>query len=897
MRLARRFLSGCVPPLLLDLIRRPWRCALLLMLGTPFVWAAGVSINNLVITNVRQLSFAQARVEVPVGAQVTQTATVHLSPGAVTYRSSDTSVATVNAQTGQVSGLLSGETTIVATQAASPPYPAASASYTLKVKGQPITFNPWQLASVAYGVPSFQITPPSSNVQGATIVYRLKDSATAVASITEQGLVTVKAVGKTTIVATQKPFGTYDGGTTEAELQVTAVTGLNDSEIAYTTVPIDLPPQLGGQPVTYASGTTSVATITGTAGQPQVSLKGLGETQLKAANAAGTVIATATWKVVAAQPGLSLANVTLPSTAFETTLQASSNSPGAITYSIPNPRPNPDMGDIAEVNPTTGRLLVKGPGTVQVQVSQAASGPYAAAAVTASVTINDGRPGVVITAWPTQVLHPNDTFEVRYRVNYFPGGASGGIFSFSSSTGWGSDSNIQRLSYTLPPAAGQEGVFVFKVIDQPRTGTYRFALPYVGGPFSSALDGEFDNPDVFRDIAVQYINPHPLNLGPAWQMVYGDKPVMPATYDDAGNPIPANDPRYCPYFMSSNPNVLRGVGVPFGSAAYDKDHWETAGVGQTTISCGIAGDYLSTTLTVIGADPRLQAFPAVTVGMDSNPYPLLPAASLNPSTDWRYEIVQPPGQAVVAKVQNGQIVPLAPGTATLRATQAAGNNFREASIDATLTVTPAQARTFDNIVATFGDPDFDVPRPQGIPGNVPVSYQFPTPGQDVATLVGGKIHILHAGTTPIQAVAGGTTYTGTLTVNKAKPRLLFYFAPRLFFSSTCGQEWTWPIANQGTNNTVGGTLITNSDGPLFYPMGAEPGNIGNAGPNQFKPYYLRWITHRAYTPEMAVWSDAWVEQGATRDFEAATSEKIQFSAWGNDRVIFSNGQWILSCSQ
>ncbi|ODT33697.1 MAG: hypothetical protein ABS53_03930 [Hydrogenophaga sp. SCN 70-13] len=892
MRLVPRFVPWFARPLVQGLLQRPWRWLLLLLLASPFAWAAGVSINHLTITNVQQLSFAQARLDVPVGAQVTQTATVRLSPGAVTYRSGDTTVAAVNAQTGQVSGVLSGETTIVATQAASPPYPAASASYTIRVKGQPIRFNPWQLASVAYGVPSFQIAPPTSNVQGATIVYSLKDKTTAVASITEQGLVTVKAVGKTTIVATQRPLGAYDGGTTEAELEVTAITGLNDREMAYTPVPIDLPPQLGGQPVTYSSGTPAVATVMGTSGQPQVSLRGLGQTQLKAANAAGTVIATATWTVIAAPSGLSLANVTLPSTAFETTLQASSNSPGAISYSLPSQ----DSPNIAELSPS-GHLLVKGPGTVQVQVSQAASGPYAAASITASVTISDGRPGVVITSWPTQVLHANDTFEVRYRVNYFPGGVSGGVYSYSSSTGWRADSNVQRVSYTPPAAPGQEGVFVFKVVDHPLTGGYRFALTYVGGPFSGYLEGEFDNPDVYRDIAVQYINPHPLNLGPAWQMVYGDKPVMPPTYDDAGNPIPANDPRYCPYFMSSNPNVLRGVGVPFGSAAYDKDHWETTGVGQTTISCGKTGDYLSTTLTVIGADPRLQAFPAVTLGMDSNPYPLLPAASLNPSTDWRYEIVQTPGQPVVAKIQNGQVVPLAAGTATLRATQAASNNFREASIDATLTVTPAQARVFDNIVATFGDPDFDVPRPQGIPGNAPVSYQFPQAGQDVATLIGAKIHILHAGTTPIQAVVGGTTYTGTLTVNKAKPRLFFYFTPRLFFSSTCGQEWTWPIANQGTNNTVGGTLITNSDGPLFYPMGSEPGNIGNAGPNQFKPYYLRWIGHRAYTPEMAVWSDAWVEQGATRDFEAATSEKIQYSVWGNDRVIFTNGQWILSCSQ
>ena len=120
MRLVPRVVPWFARPLVQGLLQRPWRW-LLLLLASPFAWAAGVSINHLTITNVQQLSFAQARLDVPVGAQVTQTATVRLSPGAVTYRSGDTTVAAVNAQTGQVSGVLSGETTIVATQAASPP--------------------------------------------------------------------------------------------------------------------------------------------------------------------------------------------------------------------------------------------------------------------------------------------------------------------------------------------------------------------------------------------------------------------------------------------------------------------------------------------------------------------------------------------------------------------------------------------------------------------------------------------------------------------------------------------------------------------------------------------------------------------------------------------------------
>jgi hypothetical protein len=171
------------------LFKRPWQCLLLLLLGLPVAWAAGVSINNMVITTLKQLAFAQEKAEVMVGAQFTQAATVRLSPGSVTYRSSNTTVATVNAQTGQVTGVLAGEATIVADQAAAPPYAAASASYALKVKGQALVFNEWKLNKVANGVAPFQITAPTSNAPaGAAISYSLENRDSGVIGVTSQGL-------------------------------------------------------------------------------------------------------------------------------------------------------------------------------------------------------------------------------------------------------------------------------------------------------------------------------------------------------------------------------------------------------------------------------------------------------------------------------------------------------------------------------------------------------------------------------------------------------------------------------------------------------------------------------------------------------------------------------------
>lgn len=95
--------------------------------------ANGISHPSTPGANTSATYFEFALKSMQVGQTFTQT--VHTeSTGAVSYLSTNSSVATVNATTGEVTALSNGETMIVATIAASGEYPAASAAYTVTVE-------------------------------------------------------------------------------------------------------------------------------------------------------------------------------------------------------------------------------------------------------------------------------------------------------------------------------------------------------------------------------------------------------------------------------------------------------------------------------------------------------------------------------------------------------------------------------------------------------------------------------------------------------------------------------------------------------------------------------------------------------------------------------------------
>jgi uncharacterized protein YjdB len=154
-------------------------------------------------------------------AAFTVTAPTTNSSGAISYTSSNTSVATVNATTGLVTVVAGGTTVITATQVATATYAAASTSATLTVLRDPMISAMSNLTKT-YGAAPFTPTAPSSSSNGA-IFYTSSNTSVATVNATT-GLVTLVGAGSTTITASQIATATYTSASTSATLTVEATT-------------------------------------------------------------------------------------------------------------------------------------------------------------------------------------------------------------------------------------------------------------------------------------------------------------------------------------------------------------------------------------------------------------------------------------------------------------------------------------------------------------------------------------------------------------------------------------------------------------------------------------------------------------------------------------------------
>ena len=135
----------------------------------------------------------------------------------VSYSSSNEDVATVNATTGAVMIIGSGETTITASFAGNDDYKAGSASYTLIIKGDAVIVV--QDETVTYGS---TYTIDDDMIEGGDIT--VTSSNTAVATVS--GLtITPVAVGTTTITVNTAANDTYKAGSETFTLTVTSPAG------------------------------------------------------------------------------------------------------------------------------------------------------------------------------------------------------------------------------------------------------------------------------------------------------------------------------------------------------------------------------------------------------------------------------------------------------------------------------------------------------------------------------------------------------------------------------------------------------------------------------------------------------------------------------------------------
>ncbi|GAA5186007.1 hypothetical protein [Ferrimonas gelatinilytica] len=209
--------------------------------------------------------------------------------GFISYSSSDNSVATVGASSGQVTIIGAGRTTITASEAESSRYFSQSTSYLLTVKkapGKPITIGDDML--LTYGDEDFVQAAEGGN--GEAIRYTSSDPT--VASVnTESGVVSIKGAGAAVITATQAESENYLSQSASYQVVVAKASGAAGTPLFFAgdvnkfedDPPFSYSAQGGnGGHVSYSSNNEQVASVDSNG---LVTIKGSGEAQIIAQEA------------------------------------------------------------------------------------------------------------------------------------------------------------------------------------------------------------------------------------------------------------------------------------------------------------------------------------------------------------------------------------------------------------------------------------------------------------------------------------------------------------------------------------------------------------------------------------------------------------------------------------
>ena len=256
-----------------------------------------------VTKNTDAISWSAAACTVTIGASG-NTFPILNNPGeqAVTYSSSNIGVATVNSD-GTLTLVSAGETTITAKSEArstdTVDYAAATVSYGLTVQEEGVNLVSadlsWPASTYSVTMTESFVSPTLNNPHGLTVVYSSSDPD--VATISENGTVTIQSAGTTTITASSEKTDTYLAGSAYYTLTVSrADAGLSWSSSTATatfgeenTFPALINPN--GLDVAFTSSDEGVATVDGNGNVTPVAS---GTTYIKACFAGNGTYAEAT---------------------------------------------------------------------------------------------------------------------------------------------------------------------------------------------------------------------------------------------------------------------------------------------------------------------------------------------------------------------------------------------------------------------------------------------------------------------------------------------------------------------------------------------------------------------------------------------------------------------------
>ena len=325
----------------------------------------------------------------------TQVATSGASAGAISYRSSNLAVATVDAMTGVVTILKAGETIIIATRAGDAQYEAAEASYRLTVARATDTLNFPLKAMMVLAIDEPITSQIATGGQSTrTIVYTSGNRA--VATVDEvTGVVTLVGAGITTITATRAGDARYE--VTEASYTLTVARVATDtlafpSDALFASADhglIRTQIATGGQStrtIIYTSDDETIARVNARTGV--VALIGAGETTITATRARNAryevAEASYTLTVTRATDTLAFPLKTMMASAdaepITTQIATSDSGTEAISYRSSNRA-------VATVDASTGIITILKAGETIITATRARDARYEPATATYRLTV------------------------------------------------------------------------------------------------------------------------------------------------------------------------------------------------------------------------------------------------------------------------------------------------------------------------------------------------------------------------------------------------------------------------------------------------------------------------------------------------------------------------------
>jgi GH18 family chitinase len=574
-----------------------------------------------------------------------------------------------------------------------------------------ITFNS---LTKTYGDPAFNVAA-TSNSSGA-ITYSIT-SGSQYATITSGGQVTIKGAGTVTIQASQAAAAGYNSGTATATLTINkaalTITADNKSKV-YNTANPTLTMTYGGlvngdnSAALSTQPTISTTAVTGSnAGTYPISLTGG-----TAANYNITLV-SGTLTVTQGSPTLTYTGATNGNQGSSIALTATSNSTGAISYTVTN--------GTGAATLSGSNLNLTQAGTVTLTINVAATQNYAASSITQTITIN-ALVNPTITFGNLTKTYGDPAFTVAATSN------SSGAITYSISSG---------SEFASITAGGQ------------------VTIKGAGSVTIQASQAASANFSAATATATLTINKASLTITADNQS---------KVYNTANPSLTMN---YSGFVNGDNSGAV-SVQPTIATTAVTASN---VGTYPITLAGGSATNYNITlvngTLTVTQATPTL-SYTGATSGNQGSTISL--SATSNSTGLITYSVVNETGAASVA---GSSLYLTQTGSVSLTVSVASTQNYTAASIQIKINVNAlgVPTITLDNITKTYGDPVFTVSATSDSPGAI--TYSIISGAQFATITSNGQITITGAGTVSIKATqaASGSfsagSATAVLTITKA----------------------------------------------------------------------------------------------------------------------------------